>query len=124
MIPRIGPPSGKEIISAFVNRIASRHTQLVTFAASFDLPVLCYRAMVCRVALPGLALRDRACPVSSSSPQTSPCPVQRAERECLASDQNTEMLQRDARFTWVFNDSPVVWWHNINERVNRKDRDR
>ena len=56
--PNIGERSEKEIISAFVNRIAELSPQLVTFnGASFDLPVLRYRAMVCGVAAPGLALR-------------------------------------------------------------------
>lgn len=56
--PNIGERSEKEIISAFVNRIADLSPQLVTFnGSSFDLPVLRYRAMVCGVAAPGLALR-------------------------------------------------------------------
>jgi len=56
--PNIGERSEKEIISAFVNRIAELEPQLVTFnGASFDLPVLRYRAMVCGVAAPGLAAR-------------------------------------------------------------------
>jgi len=56
--PNIGERSEKEIISAFVNRIADLSPQLVTFnGSSFDLPVLRYRAMVCGVAAPG-ALRS------------------------------------------------------------------
>ena len=56
--PNVGERSEKEIISAFVNRIADLTPQLVTFnGASFDLPVLRYRAMVCGVAAPGLTLR-------------------------------------------------------------------
>ena len=56
--PNIGERSEREIISAFVNRIAELAPQLVTFnGASFDLPVLRYRAMVCGVAAPGLAAR-------------------------------------------------------------------
>ncbi len=56
--PNIGERSEKEIISAFVNRIAELTPQLVTFNGSaFDLPVLRYRAMVRGVAAPGLALR-------------------------------------------------------------------
>ena len=56
--PNIGERSEKEIISAFVNRIADLAPQLVTFnGAAFDLPVLRYRAMVCGVAAPGLAVR-------------------------------------------------------------------
>ena len=56
--PHIGERSEKEIISAFVNRIADLNPQLVTFnGAAFDLPVLRYRAIVCAVAAPGLAAR-------------------------------------------------------------------
>jgi predicted PolB exonuclease-like 3'-5' exonuclease len=56
--PNIGERSEREIISAFVNRIAELAPQLVTFnGASFDLPVLRYRAMVCGVPAPGLAAR-------------------------------------------------------------------
>jgi 3'-5' exonuclease len=56
--PNIGERSEKDIISAFVNRISDLSPQLVTFnGSSFDLPVLRYRAMVCGIAAPGLALR-------------------------------------------------------------------
>jgi 3'-5' exonuclease len=56
--PNVGERSEREIISAFVNRIADLAPQLITFnGSSFDLPVLRYRAMVCGVAAPGLALR-------------------------------------------------------------------
>ena len=56
--PNIGERSEKEILTAFVNKIAEISPQLVTFnGASFDLPVLRYRAMVCGVAAPGLSLR-------------------------------------------------------------------
>jgi predicted PolB exonuclease-like 3'-5' exonuclease len=56
--PNIGERSEKEIISAFVNRIADLTPQLVTFnGAVFDLPVVRYRAMVCGVGAPGLAAR-------------------------------------------------------------------
>jgi predicted PolB exonuclease-like 3'-5' exonuclease len=56
--PNVGERSEKEIISAFVNQVADLSPQLVTFnGSSFDLPVLRYRAMVCGVAAPGLALR-------------------------------------------------------------------
>src|SRR6478752_6797430 len=56
--PNIGERSEKEIISAFVNRIADLSPQLITFnGSSFDLPVLRYRAMVCGVAAPGLVTR-------------------------------------------------------------------
>ncbi|HKN29007.1 MAG TPA: ribonuclease H-like domain-containing protein [Roseiarcus sp.] len=56
--PNIGERLEKEIISAFVGRIDDLTPQLVTFnGASFDLPVLRYRAMVCGVAAPGLAAR-------------------------------------------------------------------
>ena len=57
--PNVGERPEKEIISTFVKRIADLAPQLVTFnGASFDLPVLRYRAMVCGVAAPGLALRS------------------------------------------------------------------
>lgn len=56
--PNIGERSEKEILAAFVNKIAELSPQLVTFnGASFDLPVLRYRAMVCGVPAPGLAAR-------------------------------------------------------------------
>ena len=56
--PNIGDRSEKEIIAAFVGRIAELAPQLVTFnGAAFDLPVLRYRAMVCGIAAPGLAAR-------------------------------------------------------------------
>jgi len=46
--PHIGERSEKEILTAFVNKIAELAPQLVTFnGAFFDLPVLRYRAMVC-----------------------------------------------------------------------------
>ena len=56
--PHVGERSEKSLISSFVNRIAELTPQLVTFnGASFDLPVLRYRAMVNGVAAPGLSLR-------------------------------------------------------------------
>jgi 3'-5' exonuclease len=56
--PNIGERPEKDIIAAFVNRIAKLAPQLVTFnGAAFDLPVLRSRAMVCGVAAPGLAAR-------------------------------------------------------------------
>jgi 3'-5' exonuclease len=56
--PHIGERSEQALISSFVDRIAELAPQLVTFnGASFDLPVLRYRAMVKGVAAPGLSLR-------------------------------------------------------------------
>ena len=56
--PHLGERSETVLISSFVERIAARAPQLVTFnGASFDLPVLCYQAMVNSVAVPGLSLR-------------------------------------------------------------------
>jgi 3'-5' exonuclease len=56
--PHVGERTEKELISAFVERIAQLSPQLVTFnGSSFDLPVLRYRAMVNEVAAPGLMLR-------------------------------------------------------------------
>jgi predicted PolB exonuclease-like 3'-5' exonuclease len=56
--PHCGERSEKELIAAFVGRIAELSPQLVTFNGnSFDLPVLRYRALVNRVAAPGLSMR-------------------------------------------------------------------
>lgn len=57
--PYIGERSEAELIRAFVDRIAQLKPKLVTFnGASFDLPVLRYRAMINRVPAPGLASRN------------------------------------------------------------------
>jgi 3'-5' exonuclease len=56
--PHCGERSEKELITAFVGRIAELTPQLVTFNGnSFDLPVLRYRALVNGVAAPGLSAR-------------------------------------------------------------------
>src|ERR1700730_2113749 len=56
--PHCGERSEKELIAAFVGRIAELSPQLVTFNGnSFDLPVLRYRALANRVAAPGLSMR-------------------------------------------------------------------
>lgn len=56
--PNIGERSEKALISSFVDRVAELAPRLVTFnGSSFDLPVLRYRAMVNRVAAPGLSMR-------------------------------------------------------------------
>jgi predicted PolB exonuclease-like 3'-5' exonuclease len=56
--PHVGERSEKALISSFVDRIAQLSPQLVTFnGASFDLPVLRYRAMVHGIAAPGLSSR-------------------------------------------------------------------
>ena len=56
--PHCGERSEKELITAFVGRIAELTPQLVTFNGnSFDLPVLRYRALVNGLAAPGLSLR-------------------------------------------------------------------
>ena len=56
--PHVGERSEKELIAAFVDRIAELKPQLVTFnGSSFDLPVLRYRAMVHKVTAIGLSAR-------------------------------------------------------------------
>jgi 3'-5' exonuclease len=56
--PHVGERSEAELIQAFVDRIAERRPQLVSFNGhGFDLPVLRYRAMLNGVAAPGLARR-------------------------------------------------------------------
>jgi predicted PolB exonuclease-like 3'-5' exonuclease len=56
--PHCGERSEKELIASFVGRIADLSPQLVTFNGnSFDLPVLRYRALVNKVAAPGLSMR-------------------------------------------------------------------
>jgi 3'-5' exonuclease len=56
--PHCGDRSEKELITAFVGRIAELTPQLVTFNGnSFDLPVLRYRALVNKIAAPGLSIR-------------------------------------------------------------------
>jgi 3'-5' exonuclease len=56
--PHVGERSEKELIAAFVDRIAELNPQLVTFnGSSFDLPVLRYRAMTYKVSAAGLLAR-------------------------------------------------------------------
>jgi 3'-5' exonuclease len=56
--PHVGERSERELIAAFVDRIAELNPQLVTFnGSSFDLPVLRYRAMVHKVPAIGLSAR-------------------------------------------------------------------
>jgi 3'-5' exonuclease len=57
--PHVGERTEKQLITAFVGRIADLNPQLVTFNGnSFDLPVLRYRAMINAVPAPGLAARS------------------------------------------------------------------
>ncbi len=56
--PHVGERSERELIAAFVDKIAQLKPQLVTFnGSSFDLPVLRYRAMVHKVSSAGLSAR-------------------------------------------------------------------
>jgi 3'-5' exonuclease len=56
--PHVGERSERELIVAFVDKIAELRPQLVTFNGNgFDLPVLRYRAMIHGVSAPGLACR-------------------------------------------------------------------
>jgi predicted PolB exonuclease-like 3'-5' exonuclease len=56
--PHAGERSERDLIAAFVDRIAELKPQLVTFnGSSFDLPVLRYRAMVHKVPAIGLSAR-------------------------------------------------------------------
>jgi predicted PolB exonuclease-like 3'-5' exonuclease len=57
--PHVGERTEAELISGFVSRIEQFRPRLVSFnGASFDLPVLRYRAMVNRISAPGLACRS------------------------------------------------------------------
>jgi 3'-5' exonuclease len=56
--PHIGERSERDLIAAFVDKIAELNPQLVTFnGSSFDLPVLRYRAMTHKVSALGLSAR-------------------------------------------------------------------
>lgn len=56
--PHMGERTEAEMLNSFVGRIGQYRPQMVTFnGASFDLPVLRYRAMINRVSAPGLECR-------------------------------------------------------------------
>jgi predicted PolB exonuclease-like 3'-5' exonuclease len=57
--PHVGDRTEKQLITAFVDKIAELNPQLVTFNGNtFDLPVLRYRAMINGVSAPGLSARS------------------------------------------------------------------
>jgi predicted PolB exonuclease-like 3'-5' exonuclease len=57
--PHVGQRSEREIIEAFVGRIAELRPQLISFNGhGFDLPVLRYRAMLHGLSAPGLSSRS------------------------------------------------------------------
>jgi len=63
--PHVGERSERDLIVAFVDKIATLNPQLVTFnGSSFDLPVLGYRAMVHKVPAIGLSARTISAEVS------------------------------------------------------------
>ena len=56
--PHVGERSEKELITAFVEKIAELKPQLITFnGTNFDLPVLRYRSMIHQVSAPGMSMR-------------------------------------------------------------------
>jgi predicted 3'-5' exonuclease similar to PolB exonuclease domain len=56
--PHVGERSERDLIAAFVDKIAQLKPQLVTFnGSSFDLPVLRYRVMVHKVSAAALSAR-------------------------------------------------------------------
>ncbi len=56
--PHLGEKPERELVQGFVDRIGTLKPRLVTFnGASFDLPVMRYRAMIHSIAAPGLARR-------------------------------------------------------------------
>jgi 3'-5' exonuclease len=56
--PHVGERSERELIAAFVDKVAQLKPQLVTFnGSSFDLPVVRYRAMVHKLPAAGLSTR-------------------------------------------------------------------
>jgi predicted PolB exonuclease-like 3'-5' exonuclease len=56
--PHVAERSERDLIAAFVDKIAALNPQLVTFnGSSFDLPVVRYRAMVHKVPAIGLSVR-------------------------------------------------------------------
>jgi len=56
--PHVGERSERDLIAAFVDKVAQLKPQLVTFnGSSFDLPVLRYRGMIHKVSAAGLSAR-------------------------------------------------------------------
>ena len=112
--PNIGERSEKEIISAFVNRIADLTPQLVTFnGAAFDLPVVRYRAMVCGVG----ALGWRRALTSIAIPKTrltcATC--------CRPSAPRTRRRCTNCVASWGFPGSPTTWAGRMSRGTVARD---
>jgi hypothetical protein len=83
--PHVGERSERELIAAFVERIAELNPQLVTFNGSaFDLPVLRYRAMKHSIAAPGLSARPDTPTMLLTSVTFCPRLRRRPNQRCMS----------------------------------------